>query len=429
MPLNQSSVIKFFSNYTNILKFVVGFSGGLDSTVLLHIMHVLNLPLHAVYVNHNLFKGSDDWEQHCKNICGELDIPLSIENVEIKKVAQSSLEEIARNARYQALFKFVSEDDALVTAHHKNDLVETLILQLMRGSGPPGLAAMQKDSSTKFGRQLRPLLESTREDLIEYATENNLNWVEDPSNEFMEFDRNFVRKEILPRLISRWPGALQTLTRVAELQANTLLCLRDLADIDLDIAKTDSSDVLNVEKLQALDLERLLNTLRGWISNHAMRVPSKKILEQIVKDIVCKQNIETSPVQTWGDGEIRRYREGLYLMKPLSEHDPSQEINWNLNQSIFIESIGVSLTRSDLEQHSVEIPDGAEELTIRFRQGGERLKSIGSKHHRSLKNLFQEADVPPWERDRIPLLYYQNKLISVLGYWNASYKRETSNCV
>ena len=428
MALNLNSLKDFFNSYNKVSKFIVGFSGGLDSTTLLHVMHAFELPVHAVHINHNLFKDSDIWEQHCKEFCKQQGINLSVEHLTIDKVTKKSIEELARNARYQSLFQFVGEQDALVTAHHKNDLAETLILQLMRGSGPPGLAAMQKDSTTKYGRQLRPLLDCSRDDILEYADNNSLKWIEDPTNQNTDFNRNYVRMEILPRLMERWPATLQTLSRVVELQANTLQCLRDLANVDLSKAKTDDSHVLNIGVLQTIHEVRLLNALRGWISNHAMRAPSKKLLEQIAKDIVYKQSTDTSPVQTWEDGEIRRYRDRLYLMKPLPEHDPSQVLKWNINQPLLIESLGLSLSRSDLEQNSVSIPPGTDMLTIRFRQGGERLKPFGKKHHRSLKNLFQEADLPPWQRDRIPLIYYQDELISVLGYWNASVNCETPNC-
>ena len=418
MTLNLNSLEIFFNRYRNISKFIVAFSGGLDSTVLLHVMHALDLPLQVVHTNHNLVEGSNVWERHCKDVCSKMGISLSVTQLHIEKLPQKSLEELARNARYQSLFQFVSKTDVLVTAHHKNDLAETLLLQLMRGSGPSGLAAMQQDTQTKYGQQLRPLLEYSRDELFEYAKQYSLKWIDDPTNQSTEFDRNFLRLEILPRLMERWPGTLETLSRVAELQSSTLKCLHDLAEIDLNDAKTGTTDVLNVEALQKLGPARLQNALRRWITAHAMRVPSKKRLEQITKDIVYKQKLETTPVQSWEDGEIRRYHDRLYIMVPLSKHDPEQVIQWNLNQSIYIESLDMKLSRSDLEQNSIQVPEGAESLTIRFRQGGERLKPIGNKQHRSLKNLFQEAEIPPWQRDRIPLIYYQDQLISVLGHWN-----------
>lgn len=425
MALITTSIQQFFKRYPDTSKYVVAFSGGLDSTVLLHIMHELNLPMCAVHINHHLQQESDAWEQHCKHISGLWKIPFTAKHVQINKIPQKSLEESARDARYKILFELIGTQNCLVTAHHKNDLAETLLLQLLRGAGPAGLAAMSIEQNLLAGKHLRPLLEYTRTELLEYAKQHSLNWVEDLSNDLLNFDRNYLRKEIMPRLVERWPGALQTLSRVADLQADAISCLRELASLDLQSAKTKKSQILNVKALQNLSRARLNNALRGWIQDHEMRTPNKKLLDHIVKDIVIKEDVESSPVQTWEEGEVRRYRDQIYLMKPLSSHDPSQEYQWRIDRPLHIESLNRTLRPTDLDRHGVVLPEGTQELIVRFRSGGERLKPFGKKHHRSLKNLFQEADVPPWERDRIPLLYCEDQLISVLGYWNAAINCET----
>ncbi len=426
MTLIITSLQGFFKQFPDTSKYVVAFSGGLDSTVLLHVMHKLNLSLHAVHVNHHIERECDQWEQHCKRICESWDIQFSVRHVQINKIPQKSIEESARDARYKLLFEFLSARNYLITAHHKNDLAETLLLQLLRGSGPAGLAAMSTEQNLSLGKHLRPLLEYTRTELLDYAQHHSLNWVEDLSNESLDFDRNYLRKEIMPRLIDRWPGALQTLSRVADLQADAMGCLRELADLDLQTARTENSCELNLKAIQQLSRVRINNALRSWIQDHGMRVPNKKLLEHIVADIVNKEYLESSPVQTWVKGEVRRYRDHIYLMEPLSAHDPTQEYQWKIDLPLHIESLNRTLFPTDIERHGLKLPEGASELIVRFRSGGERLKPIGKKHHRSLKNLFQEAHVPPWERDRIPLLYYHDQLISVLGYWNAAINCETS---
>ncbi len=429
MSLSVTAIKQIFHSFPPISKYIVAFSGGLDSTVLLHIMHEAQLPIHAVHVNHHLHQNSAQWDQHCKTICETWQIPISVVHIEPNQISQNNIEESARNERYKLLFKFVEDKYSLVTAHHKNDLVETLLLQLLRGAGPAGLAAMSYQRETDGGKHLRPLLDYTRSDLLDYAQAHQLHWVEDASNDSISFNRNYLRKKILPKLIERWPSALQTLTRAVELQADAMQCLKALASIDLQAAHTEQSNVLNVKALQALSSVRVKNALRGWIQDHAMRVPSRKILDQICTDIVFKDEVESSPVQTWADGELRRYRQQLYLMKPLSGHDTEQEFQWDIKQPLHIKSIEYTLQPADIDRYGIRLPPHAKALKVGFRRGGESLKPFGSNHHRSLKNLFQEASIPPWERDRIPLLYYQDQLISVLGYWNAADYCQTSETV
>ena len=165
---------------------------------------------------------------------------------------------------------------------------------------------------------------------------------------------------------------------------------------------------------------RLKNALRGWIRAHGLQVPGKKMLERIVQDLVCREVSDTAPMQRWAHGEIRRHRNHLYLLNPRLQHDPGQVLRWSIDRPLVISSLNRVLHYSDLQHFGVSLPRGVTELTVQFRKGGERLKPAGEKHHRSLKNLFQEGNIPPWERDRIPLLYHDGKLISVLGYWNAA---------
>ncbi len=425
MSLSISQLQDFFSKHNSLDKFYVAYSGGLDSTVLLHIMHAIKLPVEAVHVNHHLQNDCNQWQQQCEKFCSDFSIPLKIQHAQITKQAQTSLEELARHARYALLEELLINNSAMVTAHHQDDLAETILLQLLRGAGPAGLAAMPESKTLSMGIHLRPLLSFSRVDILDYARTQDLQWVDDPSNQCNEFDRNYLRNEVMPILLKRWPSAKQTLARSAELQADTLSCLQDLAELDLQPAKTDELQKLSVTPLQALSFERLNNALRFWITSNNIRVPSKKILKQIVTDIVLKKDMETSPLQTWKEGEIRRFRDHLYLMHPLQSHDASQTIRWKIDQPLVIESLGRTLMPEDLKDAGIAIPEGVSELTIKFREGGERLKPFGSKQHRSLKNLLHEAEVPPWERSRIPLLYHQDQLISVLDFWNTGAVCET----
>ena len=426
MNFSETLVKRFFSSYPHLTNYYIAYSGGLDSTVLLHAMCNAKLPIHAVHINHHLQIGSDAWQQHCETTCKQWKINISVKHAEIQKSPQKSLEDVAREARYKLLEKFVDEKSAIVTAHHQDDLAETILLQLLRGAGPAGLAAMPVDKKFAQGTHLRPLLSVTRTELQNYAESHELEWVEDPSNSECDYDRNYLRKEVMPKLLQRWPAALKTLSRSAQLQSEALSCLQELARIDFLSAGTDQEQTISVRVLQELSDERIKNVLRYWIQSHQMRTPSRKTMQQIVSDVVRKKEIETTPLQTWKDGEIRRYQDQLYLMRPMSPHDPSQVLRWKIDQPLLIKSLNRTLKPSELKENQVVVPDGVKELVVRFREGGERLKPIGQNQHRSLKNLLNEAGVPPWERSRIPLLYHQDQLISVLGYWNVELLCETS---
>ncbi|MEJ2116004.1 MAG: tRNA lysidine(34) synthetase TilS, partial [Gammaproteobacteria bacterium] len=395
MSLSVSLLKIFFSSYRNISTFKIAYSGGLDSTVLLHAMHEAKLPIHAIHVNHHLQSDSNVWQQHCEEVCTRLVVPLTVRHAQITKLPQTSLEDSAREVRYRLLEDGLDVNSAIVTAHHQDDVAETILLQLLRGAGPAGLAAMPECKKLSTGIHLRPLLKISRAELQEYAQAHGLQWVDDPSNQSGDFDRNYLRNEVMPKLVERWPGTVQTLTRSAKLQADALSCLHDLASIDIQLASTSLAHMLEVTSLQKLNRERLNNVLRYWIKVNGFRMPSKKILHQIVTDIILKKDLETSPQQSWKEGEIRRFRNHLYLMKPLKPHDVSQEYCWKIDQPLYIESLNRTLMPEDLKESNVTIPDGVNELIVRFRRGGERLKPIGSNRHRSLKNLFQEADIPP----------------------------------
>ncbi len=410
----------FFEPHRSISRFVLAYSGGMDSSVLLHAMHGLGLPLYVVHVNHHLQPECEQWQQHCHAVCKAYGVAFTAIQAPVEKLPQQSLEESARRTRYGKLFEHVGPRDALVSAHHEDDLAETLLLQLLRGAGPAGLAAMGTERMFEGHRHLRPLLGFSRDQLVEYARNHSLAWIEDPSNESLQFDRNYLRLEVMPRLLQRWPGAARTFSRAAGLQAEAMQCLQALADLDVEAAATGHAHILEVAALQRLDAARLKNALRGWIRVHGLQVPGKKMLEHIVEDLVYKEAADTAGMQRWAGGEVRRYRDHLYLLNPRLQHDPSQVLRWRIDRPLVIRSLNRVLHRSDLQHFGVIVPRGVTELTVQFRKGGERLKPAGEKHHRSLKNLFQEGHIPPWERDRIPLLYHEGKLISVLGYWNAA---------
>jgi tRNA(Ile)-lysidine synthase len=233
-------------------NYVVAYSGGMDSHVLLHLCYKLKIPVRAIHINHGLQKEADAWSKHCNKICEELNVPFFNIHVDAAATQGESPENAARNARYEALMSELKVNECLLTAHHKDDQSETLLLQLFRGAGPAGLAAMPVVRKTGKGIHLRPLLECSRSELMQYAKENKLNWIEDPSNQNTDFDRNFVRQKIIPLIKGRWQQVDSALEQVASQQQDSLEIIEAMAAIDL------SSVVMGKMRQQVMCCSKLL---------------------------------------------------------------------------------------------------------------------------------------------------------------------------
>ena len=403
----------------------VAFSGGLDSSVLLHalVQQSGHRPLRALHINHQLQDSADDWQAHCQRFCSAHDIAFQALAVETESFSGLGLEGAARAARYQAFAENLAAGESLLTAHHADDQVETMILALVRGSGALGLSACATQRSLGQGQLLRPLLDVSRQQLREYAEQHQLSWIEDPSNQKLTFDRNYLRHEVIPRLSTRWPQLNSTVSRSIAWQVEQSQLLADLAIIDcaglgIDAALTDNGlssvvSTLDSSRLQALSAARQRNALRYWISKQGFLLPSAAVLEQI-RRAASATAIKASPRVQWGQAEIRCYREQLYLQRPLSEHDASQCLCWNLEQTLSLPILGLSLTTADLFRQGLKLPQDAQ-VEVRFRTGGESISVSKRACSKDLKAVFQEFGLPPWLRDRVPLIFYQSELICV---WN-----------
>lgn len=432
----------------------VAFSGGLDSQVLLHALTArracLPAPLTALHVNHNLQPEAPAWAEHCREACAALGVELRVLSVQARAPAGESPEAAARAARYRALAAAVPPGGVLLTAHHQDDQAETLLLQLLRGAGPKGLAAMpaakcpaDRPRFPRHGNRglspliLRPLLDVSRDALQAYAREHALTWIEDPSNARTDYDRNFLRQEILPRLRARWPSAGATLARAASHQAEAAQLLEELAELDGG-QRTVSSQTsvlgdrprfaqhekrglsplespLSVSALLRLSRPRRANLLRHWLHEHGAPMPSAAVLERIDCDLLAAAP-DAQPLVCWGAVRLRRYRAHLYLDDVYEEGDPSRCLTWLPDQPLPL--VGGVLSAVPAVGRGValrQLAGGA--LQVRFRQGGESLCPAGRREHHTLKHLFQEAGVPPWERARVPLVYHDATLLAVAGYW------------
>ena len=389
-------------------KVLIAYSGGLDSHALLH--HLANnsdLSVRAIHIHHGLQTVADSWVNHCQTICKALNISLEIVYLNLNPEKGESIEEIAREGRYQALKSSLQAGETLLTAQHQNDQSETLLLQLFRGAGVQGLAAMPKLCDFGKGKHARPLLSVTRQELEAYAKEHQLDFIEDPSNQDTSFDRNFLRKKILPQLRERWLGLDKALSRSASIQAETKQLLDEIAAEGLSHVCACKTNTLHIEKLQLHSMIRQKLILRYWIAKSGFKYPSEKKLQHIFSDVINARD-DAQPLVEWQDVQIRRYKKQLFIMPTLSEHDPSQSFNWDGNSALQIDSLDLVLSPKILHKQK-------QAVTVRFRQGGEKVHSPTRNKTISLKNLLSEAGIPPWQRPRIPLIYADKKLIQIIG--------------
>lgn len=401
--------------FSTIKTWWLAYSGGVDSRVLLHLLAQLNLPVRAVYVDHGLQAASRQWAQHCQQTCAQLNIPLTVIAVDASPQRGESPEAAARRARYQALTSVMAADDCLLTAQHADDQAETFLLQLLRGAGAAGLSAMPFIQVFDPGWLMRPLLESSRQSILETAHANQLQWVDDPSNADVRFDRNYLRQNILPALNERWPQTTQLLSRAAQQQAENQLLLVSLAAQDLNLPEI--SPVLALANLETLDEPRQRNALRYWLECNAVRMPSRAIMQQILSQLLHSRDDAEACVR-WDDVALYCYRGELYLQKNI-QHDAAQVLSWDGRQPLLIASLQQQLFFENTNNTGLLAEISGKPLQVKFRQGGEKIKPAGQAHTHTLKNLLQQQGVPPWLRDRIPLLFLNDELIAVCGYWIA----------
>ncbi len=395
----------------------VGYSGGLDSHVLLHLCAEVQkscpLRLKAVHVHHGLSPYASNWAAHCEKICTELQIDFIQKSIHAKALPGDSPEEAARDLRYAVFADLMASQDMVLTAHQQDDQAETLLVQLFRGAGPKGLAAMPVMKAFATGFHGRPLLSASRAELKKYAEEHRLIWINDESNEDKSFARNFLRHAILPILKQRWPTVTKTLARVAENCAEAEEIVSNLISQDLTACCGKAPHTLAINKLLLLDEVRQRYVLRAWILAQGFAVPSSIKLHQIQHDFLQAKQ-DRFPCMKWANVELRRYQNELYIMSALMPHDSTQVFSWELTQSLNLPHLGeLSAVLTDAAGLSQTITH----VTVRFRQGGERCYFPGHGCHQSLKHLMQEWNIPPWERNRVPLLFVEDELIAVVGFF------------
>ncbi|HDG1688873.1 TPA: tRNA lysidine(34) synthetase TilS [Kluyvera georgiana] len=411
MTMTPSSLMQQLQQHR---QFLVAFSGGLDSTVLLHQLvcwwrQEPGISLRAIHIHHGISQNADRWVEHCQQLCAEWQVPLVVERVTLMP-GGAGLEAEARAARYQAFREALLPGEVLLTAQHLDDQSETLLLALKRGSGPAGLSAMPVSATFADTQLIRPLLHETRATLLLWAQRYGLRWIEDESNQDDAYDRNFLRLRVLPLLNARWPHFAEAAARSAALCGEQEQLLDELLADELS-RLLDVNGSLAIDPLVSMSGPKRAALLRRWLAAMGATMPSREMLTRLWQEVALARE-DASPCLRLGDFDVRRFQQRLWRVKALPGQTDRQ-IEWqNLHAPLVLpDGLGqVSL----LPGGNIHLPRADEPVTIRFKAPG-MLHIVGRHGGRKLKKIWQELGVPPWLRDTTPLLFYGDTLIAAAG--------------
>lgn len=399
------------------LPWYTAYSGGVDSTVLLHVLARIcrnrGISLTALHADHALHERSPAWRRHCLEQCRQWEIECITTRLDYPASGAPGPEGRARDARYRWFSEVSGGRGWLFTAHHRGDQAETVVERLTRGSGPRGLRGILPVARIHGVNVARPLLENTRGDIETYARRYRLHWVVDESNRDTSFTRNYIRSQVLPVLGDRWPGIDAALARTAAAMADAQTILDQAAASDLDgldegPARGDRS--LDVRALQALGRERQRNVLRYWIHRERGVVLGGRRLERVMREV------EAYPREAgglcWPPVELRLYRGRLYLLRRAAA--PPGETGWDLREALSW-SEGVVLKASPARGRGVKEEAVRNGVMVGPRRGGEKCRLQGRRHRSALKNILQESGIPRWQRSRLPLIYVEGEIAAIAG--------------
>ena len=398
----------------NSQSILVAFSGGLDSTVLLHQLvqwraQHPEVALRAIHIHHGLSPHADSWVQHCESVCMQWQVPLVVERVHLEDDGLG-IEAQARRARYQAFAQTLLPGEVLMTAQHLDDQCETFLLALKRGSGPAGLSAMGENSPFAGTQLIRPLLTQTREALEAWARQHELCWIEDESNQDDTYDRNFLRLRVTPLLQQRWPHFAQAVARSAALCAEQESLLDELLASDLADCITAHGTLLLVPLMMMSDVRRAA-LLRRWLAGLNAPMPSRDGLERIWQEVALARE-DASPCFRLGEYEVRRYQSQLWWVKSVDGQSETV-IPWLEWKTPLALPAGLGSVQL-ISAGELRMPQADEAVSIRFKAPGV-LHIVGRNGGRKLKKIWQEQGIPPWRRDTTPLLFYGETLIAAAG--------------
>jgi len=432
VPLSSHLITSALARHKTPPHIYIGYSGGVDSHVLLHLcasITTLKNKITAVYVHHGLQAEAEAWAGHCEKTAQALAVDFKMLRVHAFAKPGESPEEAARNARYTALKSLMMTDDVLLVAQHRDDQLETVLLQLFRGSGLRGLSGMPQSMLFGPGVLLRPLLNVAKQAIDDYAKAHALSWIEDPSNQCSDYGRNFLRNDIVPLLKQRWPSIDKTVARSARHCADAALVVSEIAD-DLMHAVFDPADnTLDISRLKTYPLLRQKLLIRQWFQHLGLKMPAQRVVERILSEVPAARE-DSDPVLAGAGYCIRRYRNKLYCLPPVETENPldtcwaggQTSLPISQYQTLVCMPSSAGILREDWENACID---------VRFRSGGEKIRLPRREGRHALKKLFQEAGIPPWERKIMPLVYLDDRLAAVGDLWVSAefYHEQTDACI
>jgi tRNA(Ile)-lysidine synthase len=399
---------------TDATAMAVAFSGGLDSMVLLAALARLDVgrSLRALHIDHGLAPQSAEWARFCESAARALNVDFETRRIELAHRQQGSLEAAAREARYGTLAALLEPGEWLLTAHHADDQLETLLHRLARGAGVGGMRGIRDFADCGRGYLVRPLLDFTRTELEQLAKAWALDWIDDPSNEDLSFDRNYLRSVVVPALVRRFPAAGRAAVRQARAMADAQALLTALALADA--AQIDDPGCIPLARLRALDAARQRNLLRFLIRSLGLPLPDARQLETLL-DGLSVTRPDAATLVSWPGAEARIWRDRMYLQRPLSAAPalPATPVTSATTWSgpdgrfRFVEATGGGLPDEWLRQG----------LVVGFRRGGERFRPHPGRPSRRLKQWLQDQAIVPWMRDRIPLFFRDDEIVAIGDLW------------
>ncbi len=392
--------------------------------MLMHLMHCASqqsdFSLLALHLDHNIDSNSEKWMEFCKDFCVSRDIPFRSERLNQFNPSTRVPEHEARFARYSWLSGQIADGDLLLTGHHKNDQAETLMLNLMRGSGARGLSGIQE--ATPFGRVIlvRPLLRYTKEQILEYATNHDLSYIHDPANDDLRYDRNYLRHLVLPALQERWEAAIENICRSAKHLSDSRTLLDELAEIDVASCRAIGSAFLSIgyqlklTELRKLSRARQINLIRFWIRSHSIPEPGRQTLDNFLNTAV-EGSAEYSEMD-WEGYKLYLFQKNLYLTPNITLKPLEGKVKWNLKEPLVLEREGIKLIPTPVVGKGIDVNRLSLPVSVGFRKGGERFRMPGRQHSSKLKKLLQAHSIPPWERKMLPLIYDEEELVAVVPW-------------
>ncbi|VFP81375.1 tRNA lysidine(34) synthetase TilS [Buchnera aphidicola] len=424
---------KLFLKYPKQKKFLLALSGGVDSTVLLHQLLIYkkenNIKIRAIHINHNLYSHSIAAQKYCEYICKKHNIEIIIENIYIPKKNKYGIEGYARLKRLKIFKKYLLPKEILLQAHNLNDQCENLFLKLKRKSGIDGLSGIKFSSKYNTIKIVRPLISIQKKKIISWAKKKKIKWVEDESNKLIQYDRNFLRNKILLKIYKRWPEFLKNCIKSIKILEKDQKALNFFIKIFLkkNMFLDGSLSLINFSNLK---LEAKYSVLKQWLKNKCGSVPTYKILNRVYQEIILNKNYHNKKI-IFNNGEIRKFKEKIYYITPNS-NIKNIIIYWNnIYKPLKLpENLGFLVSKKIFFQkkksYKITFPSQNTLINIRFYIKKEYIFN-NIKKKNNIKKIFQKNNIPPWLRNTIPLLFYNEQLISGIGIFNTNYIKKIDN--